>query len=104
MLSIMAIPTAVDFLKATDFVQTMTLAINLEAGNEFNCAGDVIRPACLSGTYAGSQPTPPGSPGGLCQDALRDAMWLKDRAHHLAQMRSNVTASIVQQSAGFLDY
>jgi hypothetical protein len=57
MLSIKAIPAAIDFLKATEFVQTMTLAINFVARNEFHCTGNVSSPACPGGTYTESQPT-----------------------------------------------
>jgi hypothetical protein len=60
-LPIKVIPAAIDFLKATNLVKTMALAINFEAGDKLNEAGIVIRPTCFCGAYAESQPTLPAS-------------------------------------------
>ena len=49
-------PAAINFLEAAILVKTMALAVNFEAGDEFNESGVIIGPPCCCRSYAEPQP------------------------------------------------
>ena len=57
MLSIKVIPAAIDFLKPTDLVQTMALAVRFKPGYKLDSASAIIGTTGFSVTYA--EPKPP---------------------------------------------
>ena len=56
MLSIKVIPAAIDFLKSTDLVQTVALAVGFKPGYKLDCATAIIGTTGFSVTYAESKP------------------------------------------------